>query len=371
MNNKLNFFIYLLSPIVLMLLLMLVFWLTGAAALPYGERSFIGNARTIKPWVVFDEKPKKVLISNSRGLYGYDLKRNNWDGSYNFSLTGVTTYEIGRLTQHVYFSGAGETMLYIGIDSICGPAKSTLDGSFFENDYLKDEQSFFHGLRRYKSLVSSPAEVLRRTVMEKGGVDEFGFQASFPDSSYVTGGVHKSLEVRETLDYSNFEFSSNCDSSAFTEGLKFLYGNDINFHLFVNPKHIRVFLAYREKGNLDDYFDMLKNYIDFNESIALEYGSKVSNVSFFNNISEQTTERFPVNSDVFDPMDYWYENSHFKNTVGDSVLKALAENDRNYNVNKSNVNVVLDTIQNDIESYVQRHPEIVNQVAQRIKSINE
>jgi hypothetical protein len=370
MNHKLTFFIYLVAPIVLLLLLFLFFWGIGVSALPFGERSFIGNARTIKPWVIFDQKPSKILISNSRGLYGYNLQGIDWRDAYNFSLTGVTPYEIGRLIQHSYYADAGKVEFFIGIDSVCGATKHALDGSFFDKDYLSEGATFLFGFKRFKALASSPAQVIRNTVMHKGGVDEQGFQSSFPDVNYVKGGVYKSLAAREKADYAKFEFWKNCDSSAFEESLNFLYKNEVNFHLFTNPKHVRTYLAYREKGVFADYFIMLRKYIDLNESIALEYGVEASKISFFNTVTEETSERFPDNSEVFDPMIYWYENSHFKDSLGSSVLRALSENDAAYHVDKSNVEIFIERLGKNIEMYAQSNSEIVEHVALRIDSIN-
>jgi hypothetical protein len=180
-----------------------VFWLAGAKALPFGERSFHADARQIKPWIILDTKPKNVLISNSRGVYGYDLKnaKFNSDSIYNASLTGISANEVLRLVQHAYYSDAGQGHMFIGIDNICDSYTEKLDGSFFDTDYLTSKPTLTHDFKRIRAILSSPLTLIKRIVFNRPGIDAHGFSSYFPDKNYQTGGVKKSLEVREKADY--------------------------------------------------------------------------------------------------------------------------------------------------------------------------
>lgn len=369
MKTKNRYFLYLLSPLVAILLLLVIFWWSGASVLPTEDRSFVGNARMIKPWIVFDKKLEGILITNSRGVYGYNPETIANLKLYNFSLTGIGPYEMGRMVQHAYFSGHQTAKYFIGVDTICGVQQSTLNGTFFNKDYLQSPASIFFNLKRIKSLISSPADLLRRKVLKKPGFNDAGFQQYFPDEAYVSEGVLKSLQVRELMDYDNFEFTNGCDTSAFEAMLDFLYSHHMSFVLFSNPKHVRTYIAYAKKHELEHYYAMLKLYVNLTEQIAIKYSQEPATIFFNQVINEYTTELFPISANIFDPMFGWYENSHFKQELGNVVLAAMVRQEPTNIVHSVNIDEFIQQLNSDLLNYMQNNVEVVEQVDTVIRNI--
>ncbi len=367
MNAKKQFLKYLASVILAFVSMLLLFWWSGASVLPFGERDFVGNARMIKPWIIYDETPSELLITNSRGLYGYDLSSFVNSDPYNFSLTGVGAYEISRMVKHAYFAGGENSTFYVGIDTICGEVKPSLDGTFYNDDYLLTQPNWLFNGKRIKSLVSSPADIIRRKIINKPGVDKYGFQASFPDENYVNGGIFQSLQAREKMDYKEFEFESDCDTSAFKDLLNFLYLREVKFILFLNPKHVRTYIAYQTKDQLDQYFVMLKEYVEINNQVAKKYDADASQVKFFAEVNEFTSEKFPTNGDVFDPMKYWYENSHFKSSLGKIVLKSLLSDESDKLLTSKNVESKINELRQNIKEYILNNQDVKYSVENAVR----
>lgn len=369
MKTRTRFFIFLFSPLVAMFLLLVVFWWSGVAVLPTEDRSFVGNARMIKPWIVFDKSVDAILTTNSRGVYGYNPEKLNNINMYNFSLTGVGPYEMGRMVEHAFYSGHQEAHYFIGIDTICGEQQSQLNGSFFNDDYLQQPPNILFNRKRIKSLISSPADLLRRKVLNKPGFNDAGYQLYFPDDAYVKRGVFRSLQVRELMDYRQFEFSKGCDTSAYEHMLNFLYKHNMSFVLFANPKHVRTFIAYDLKDELQNYYAMLKQYVSISESIAQLYSQIPATVYFNQVINDKTTERFPQNDSVHDPMFGWYENSHFKQEIGNAVLASMVKQDTKNRIDKNNIEQFIQQLNADLQSYMLSNPIVVEEVDEVIRKI--
>ena len=328
MTTKKTFFITLLFSFAGFVLILLVFWFAGARAFPFGDGSFHSNARQIKPWVIFDKKPSIILVSNSRAVFGYDTGSLKTSKIYNASLTGISVNEILRLVQHSVFSKAGSKHIYIGLDTICDAFSDVLDGGFFDSDYLKSPPKFGHNFKRIRATLGSPLSIVKRIVFDRPGIDENGYSSFFPDKYYQTGSIQQSLRNREQTDYLNQEFTANCDTSAYSKLLEFLYKNELHFTIFMNPKHARNYVAYSLMGTLDSYLWMVNELDLMNTATAKQYGLTPSPLCFFNKINEPTMESFESKDGEFRSMIYWFENSHFKTSLGAIILNDMVSEQR-------------------------------------------
>ena len=362
MNNKKTFFNNIILSLLGFCLLLIAFWLAGARALPFGSGVFHTAARQIKPWVILDKKPSQVLISNSRGVYGYNPKQLGLSNFYNASLTGISVNEMLRLTKHVYYSGAGYEHIYLGIDTICSSLTKELDDSFFNSDYLQNAPTFSHNVKRIRAILGSPLNIIKRVIQNRPGIDSFGYSSFFPDSNYQTGGVLQSLNAREVSDYSKPEFSKNCDTTAYIALLGFLFKHDLKFTIFMNPKHIRNYIAYNLTDRLDGYLWMVKELAVIHQRISQQSNLAESSLCLFNQIDRFTTESFEPSLFEYDPMRFWFENSHFKPSLGNNVLIKLVNNQ----YCDDEIEVFLEKFTSDLKAFTKSNPSVVASVRNNI-----
>jgi hypothetical protein len=309
-------------------------------------------------------KPEVLLLGSSRVLYGLDPENPALPkDSYNLGLEDASLYVQWRYLQH-----SAETqmpkMVILGMDiqSFNALLKPT---SSFSEDRLSVTPE---GKRNpYHTFADSADTLMSTKALYYSLKPIISDQAQFDyPKGYNPDFMIKSnhMNLARNIEVTNLQWLKSDDNThyvepngrqpgmdAFQNMIFFCAQHNIRFVVFINPLHMS--MTDLVTANWNNYSNWMKTVVGKLNSVS---GSD-NELWDFTGYSNMSTESFPLPTDMYSHMHFYYDCSHYQQNVGDLILsRILTENapsDFGQKVTMNNVQDDLDRIMREKNAWHQ------------------
>ncbi|MBO9999012.1 MAG: hypothetical protein J7641_08410 [Cyanobacteria bacterium SID2] len=274
----------------------------------------LSNMRTFKAVEVSRTSPKTVFLGSSRTDYGLDPNHpvlSDKQPAYNLALGAANPYELRRYLEHVSKSNSDIKIVVLGLDEFMFNVQNPKNPSFSEHrlngtgltlqdainttfsiDALTASLKTLRWSQRYPDYLtySSQGQLNLRPIDRDPSATNYRFQTS--------------LKVYFQSFSKPYELSAE-GLEEIRKIVKICRERDIQLKAFISPSHAMRYEAIRAAGHWEAYEQMKREIIEI---------LPLWDFSGYNSI---TTEAFS------DKMQYYIDESHYQEKVGNLVLNRL------------------------------------------------
>lgn len=299
------------------------------------------NLPRSKAAVVRYVEAEAVIFGTSRAEQGYNPEHPGFQGDispvFNLASPSSTMYRMYRMFQHAQYNHPIKREI-LALDFLSFNIYQN-DGnvdSFADVSYSGKPQPFAHlngiipSILSFKALNSS-VFTLKNQDLDKVKVAHFlnGFKykngrVSQQRKFYLKNCARFVRSVYFPAPKKEYEFADKkTGRSSFTYFRDFVaaaYENNIDLRMVINPPHAYLLEVIAQSGLWDKYEKWKKTLVEINEEEARRAGVAPFPLWDFSGYNSVSTQLIPAkkseNSDEF----YYYESSHFKESVGDMMM---------------------------------------------------
>lgn len=329
------------------------------------------NMRLYKPYHIRRIRPVNVIIGTSRSA---DIRPHYpaWNGqpSYNFSMPGMTLYEMDQLVKHaqavhplstlvvgldyqafvraspLYRPGFADARLLrhpgdIYFPRLIGQELLDLHAFLFSTDITADsvQASFPQGKIPREYFTDGAWESTNRFLLGRGGY-------IFVARSAVTSVVRNDLRPEANFPY-------------YRDLLHFCYANHIDAKLFLTPTHVFFVDLWFELGGEQLWRETHQQIVAINEEIAAEYGRQPMPIWGFGDTPGVVAE--PILRARESDRAWFRDGTHYGPRLGRRILSALlgGGDDFGHILTGANIGDYLDRVDAIRENFLQSNREQV------------
>jgi hypothetical protein len=312
----------------------------------HNRPSLISNDYVHKAHAIQQADADVLLLGSSRVELGLDPHHAALpEQTYNLALQGSEVYENWRYLQHAT-SCHMPKMVIMGIDLGFFGLSHQPSTMFLEDrlrispdGQLNPKSSFADLSRALMSFSALMASFNTMTASKRIVVsDQKGYMGDwFTDYYRIAANVLRyNAEEQANLRSSyKWEGGRNPQLDAFEKIASLCAVRHIHLIVFVNPLHADTLDRYTL--NWSEYCDWLKTVTQVMDSISGLDGALWD----FGSYNEMSIEPFPLSTDVYSQMRYYFESSHYRKVVGDMILDRVLTNNgpANFGVRIKTANV--------------------------------
>ncbi|MEH6582658.1 MAG: hypothetical protein V7754_12035 [Halioglobus sp.] len=336
------------------------------------------NMRFYKPQHVRRVKPEALVIGSSRSG-GLQPEQPSWQGlaSYNFSVPGITAYEMLRSVQHAN-AIKPLSRLAIGIDfeEFIKPYDRFRPG-FAEARMLrspKERYSPGYWMQRFSDIRISlfSFDVLMQSieaVVERAPKIRryFSNGAWEPVSRKLTGRGGYVFTGRNML-ILNEKGGLNPQKNLqqLRKLLRFCYRNNIETRLFFTPTHAFLVDFWYRQGHRSMWQDLRRQVLQINIETAKEFGRSPFDLVGFDQLSGIVDEPIYRARDIDKA---WFSDGvHFRPRLSQLIMASLWDGDSDFGrrLSAENIEVYLQEVDELRESFVHSNGDMLEDVHSRI-----
>ncbi|QKF82561.1 hypothetical protein [Halarcobacter ebronensis] len=273
-------------------------------------------------------KPKVLVMGTSRVENGFDPKHKYFeDSGYNFGLSGASMYEISKSFEFIVNQIQPKKVLLV------------LDWIMF-NSYnqvrVKDFNEYFNkDFNKYKYLISSDmtgesfVTILDNFKNKKSSyLDNGQLKHDSKANDILKHGGQKNVMIKEeAFYYKKYTVQNNYGDTKrdafldFEDLLNFAFSKDIQLEIIFGPSHIRQWEAFSYYHDYNLLLNWKKKVVLTVDRLSHKYNKKSFNIVDFSIYNKYTSEKIPSKKEEL--MKYYWEGSHYRNSLGQLVLDFL------------------------------------------------
>ena len=291
------------------------------------------HMRLSKPRNLLQLRPDSVVLGSSRSA-SIKPQHATWDGhrNYNFSVPGLTMYEMYRFIQHAQATGPLEKLM-IGVDfelfmTPSPPARygfaehrfASLRGELetipHQLQWVRDSATTLlslPALSRSISALSDHVFVPRRYYRDGTWSQVSGNLLGRPGYVFISQAI---LEAHGKAAYSvgrNVEIVADI--------LRFCHHHNIDTRLFVTPTHVFLVDMWQRLGYTAAWGDFHRHLVDINRRIGQEAGREPFPLWGFNNAKGIVDEAVALGRDNHSA---WFQDGiHFRERLGSRIMQEI------------------------------------------------
>jgi len=336
------------------------------------------NMRLYKPLHVNEKKPDAIIIGTSRS--GTIRARHpEWKGlrAYNFSMPGMTIYELSRSVQHAQANQPLQKLM-IGLDynTIISPEPLYRSGfeparmAQFPNDFYSAEL-IAQKLRDLQTLLLS-YEMLSASTLALAKTSP-GIRKYHADGSWerlgnrLTGRGGYIYVARNTLTAWKKAVLRPEENIAILKNLlNFCYRNDIETRLFFTPMHSFILDLWFRMSPEELWRDTYKQIVTINAELAEQYDRPPFPIWGFANEEQAVSEPIYFARQIDQA---WFNDGlHYRAKMAESIMEAMWGPSSGFGqqLTVSTVNDYLDTVDSLRDTFVKSNKSLVSQLHQKI-----
>lgn len=318
---------------------------------------------------LIEKRPRTLLLGSSRAAFGLNpdnpvFTHKQLKPVYNAALTGGHMHALRRYVEHAIYNDPDLKLIIWGMDFFAFNRNVALASSYREGR-----------LERHHLLASDIIETLWsldalgaswRTIISNHYRPEYtpyfdnGQLSAMDIASRAKrrGMINRFDESLKLYLNSRARFADYQDSPTawqeFEYVLQLARKHDINVRLYISPVHMAMFEALYQRGLWSTYKDWLRHI------------TRLYPVTDFSGPSPITGEA------IRREMNYYWDISHFRSTVGDRILTQLLDGGQedpllpakpvgNYNIDEH-----ISELEQRTRDWLQQRPHVVQFVAERI-----
>lgn len=291
------------------------------------------HMRLSKPRNLLQLRPDSIVLGSSRSG-SIKPQHATWDGhgNYNFSVPGLTMYEMYRFIQHAQAVGPLEKLM-IGVDfeAFMTATPQTRDG-FAEHRFAssnRELETIPHQLQWVRdsaaTLLSMPA--LSRSISALSD-QVFVSHRYFRDGTWSNvsgillgrpGYVFTSQAILEAHGKAAYAVGGNVEIVA--DILRFCHRQDIDTRLFVTPTHVLLVDLWQQLGYTAAWRDFHRHLVEVNHRVGREVGREPFPLWGFNNAAGIVDEAVASGKDNHSA---WFQDGvHFRERLGSRIMHEM------------------------------------------------
>lgn len=314
--------------------------------------------RLVKVLKINELNPKSIILGTSRAEYGYDPNHEYFlKPAYNFATSGSSMYENLLNFKHALKNKNLKKVLLV------------LDYRMFNNltqKSVSEFEEYFESNFIYKLLFN--VDVLKDSLKtiknqkNKSGYLENGQKEHNSNWNFILskGGHFNVMKYDESKYYKNYstkyEYGDTKNNSFddFNAFLDLAYSNNLEVDIIFGPSHVRQWESLDYFLDYDLWLKWKKDIVYLINEVANKHKKKEFKVIDFSVYHALTSEKIPKNKKS--KMTYYWESSHYKNSLGLIVLNKLNKsskfNDFGIELNLKNIDSHLEKQKLNRKKYI-------------------
>ncbi len=346
--------------------------------------------RMSKAYGVSRSRPTVVILGTSRAM-AIATNHPVWKSKkvYNLALASATLYEMYRYLQHANADATVHEVV-IGLDWFAF-ADSISNSEYAESrmQVASDGSRQLFNLKQYfqdilPSLWSNEAlgasistwrsqpdgldlELLSAQRKNQRIRDRNGNRAMFRDFENLTLASESFTSVPQQLKSSD----DTAGTQTFRELLRYAYAQHIDIRFFISPSHARLWEVWRLTGKWDRIDAWKHRLVQILQEEAQRAHADVFPLWDFSGYNAVTMEPVPIFGDVDHQMQWYWEDSHYTEALGEYLLDRIYDYhspqrtvwaDFGVKLNSQNIESVLTSVRSGHADYLRHFPTEVHEV---------
>ena len=337
----------------------------------------IFHMRLSKPWQVASLKPTALIIGSSRAA-SIRARHPLWDDyqAYNFSMPGVTLYEMQRLIQHAH-AQRGLQKLVISLEHetfvtddyqtgigftearLAGAVPATSQPEFLAQVTRDLRDTLFTGSTLTRSLQATlaPPQQSHRYWPDGSWENQSRIWLGEPGYVFVGGMMVKRTEQPSS--------GLNDNLAIFASILDFCHRHGIDTRLYFSPEHLFLTELREQLGATSGWRQFHYELLALNENIAGKHKRQAFPVWGFNQLDGVVNE--PLHKGVAN-LDVWFRDGiHFDHRLGALLMDQIwGSGGDGLQVDTQTIASYFNQVEGLRKEFVHNQPELVTRYQQKI-----
>jgi hypothetical protein len=278
------------------------------------------SSRTEKALAVYYRDIDSLIIGSSRVQTGINpdaIERNG--ASYNIGLSGLNMYELDKILSYVQENGKPKE-LYVGLDFLMFTKSRATFGDFNTSPLnganellIMLEYILGSDLLAALDVYRASSSALLRSHSKKNGLYDKSMRVVNPPLLFKRTLIGNFLTNKET--YAGYEY--DLERVRLLRDQLFSYAHaGVDIKVFINPVHAYQLEAIHGLGLWGVFQNWKRDLVKVIDEVNLESDKEIVLWDF-------ATHNYIAREPVSKAMKYWWESSHYKQTIGRLVLAKI------------------------------------------------
>ncbi|CAC9527557.1 hypothetical protein [uncultured Gammaproteobacteria bacterium] len=314
MNSKTWINLYFIALVAIFSLSSVLFYIVNPSHYFESESNISSHNTVLSKYnIVSRIKPSSIILGSSRAERGYNPTHKYFlKPSFNFGMGGPSIFDIKNNFKHTLKQGNLKQVLLV-IDYLSFNA-NIMDKTSKNNKSL------------YQQILNTPLDLYhtKKSHYNNGmRINENKIKSIKKQGGHLKAMAHNDLKFYKNYPKINYTYLDTGSSSFFDfeEIVRLSYENNIQLDIVFGPSHIRQWEALDYYRDYNLWLKWKSDVVTSVHKIAHIYNKPNYKVFDFSVYHPLTAEDVPHNKEV--DMQYHWESSHYKNTLGAIVLDRL------------------------------------------------